>query len=41
VPTYGMDCYIGAPGLHRENARIGNNVKIYPHAYIGDNVIHR
>ncbi|MBL7951450.1 MAG: UDP-3-O-(3-hydroxymyristoyl)glucosamine N-acyltransferase [Flavobacteriales bacterium] len=37
--TYGDDCYIGALAFIGENARLGNNVKIYPHAYIGDNVI--
>ena len=30
--THGTDCYIGALAFIGENARIGNNVKIYPQA---------
>ncbi|MDR1368521.1 MAG: UDP-3-O-(3-hydroxymyristoyl)glucosamine N-acyltransferase [Dysgonamonadaceae bacterium] len=30
-------CYIGAFAFIGENVKLGNNVKIYPHAYVGDN----
>jgi UDP-3-O-[3-hydroxymyristoyl] glucosamine N-acyltransferase len=34
-----MNIYRGAFSYIGTNARIGENVKIYPHAYIGDNVV--
>ena len=36
--TIGKDFYRGAFSYIGHNVRIGDNVKIYPHAYIGDNV---
>lgn len=35
--THGTDCYIGALAFVGENVTLGNNVKIYPQSYIGDN----
>ena len=35
---HGEGLYRGAFSYIGENVKIGNNVKIYPHAYIGDNV---
>jgi UDP-3-O-[3-hydroxymyristoyl] glucosamine N-acyltransferase len=37
--TIGKDFYRGAFSYIGGNVRIGDNVKIYPHAFIGDNVI--
>jgi UDP-3-O-[3-hydroxymyristoyl] glucosamine N-acyltransferase len=37
--TTGTALYRGAFSYIGENARIGSNVKIYPHVYIGDNVV--
>lgn len=34
----GADCYVGAFTVIENGVRVGNNVKIYPNAYIGDNV---
>ncbi len=36
--TIGTEAYIGAFAYISVNARIGNNVKLYPQVYIGDNV---
>jgi UDP-3-O-[3-hydroxymyristoyl] glucosamine N-acyltransferase len=36
--TLGKDCYVGAFAYIADNAKIGNNVKIYPQCYVGDNV---
>ncbi len=36
--TIGKDFYRGAFSYIGSNVRIGENVKVYPHAYIGDNV---
>src|SRR4051812_29931080 len=37
APTakYGTDCYIAAFAYISENVTIGNNVKVYPHVFIG------
>jgi UDP-3-O-[3-hydroxymyristoyl] glucosamine N-acyltransferase len=37
--TIGKDFYRGAFSYVGSNVRIGDNVKIYPHAFIGDNVV--
>lgn len=37
--TIGKGFYRGAFSYIGSNAKIGENVKIYPHAYIGDNVV--
>ncbi|HNW50485.1 MAG TPA: UDP-3-O-(3-hydroxymyristoyl)glucosamine N-acyltransferase [Prolixibacteraceae bacterium] len=34
--TYGDEVYLGAFCYLGENVRVGNNVKIYPHVWIGD-----
>jgi UDP-3-O-[3-hydroxymyristoyl] glucosamine N-acyltransferase len=36
--TYGKDCYIGDFVSIEENVKMGDNVKVYPHTYIGNNV---
>ncbi|MDR0384775.1 MAG: UDP-3-O-(3-hydroxymyristoyl)glucosamine N-acyltransferase [Prevotellaceae bacterium] len=34
----GKNCYVGAFAVISKGVRLGNNVKIYPQSYIGDNV---